>query len=68
MKRSIAPVMASVCVLALWLCLGCSDSTTELATGMPDAESKPAEKSTPEEASPQLTSPEPEATSAPLSR
>ena len=64
MTRSIIQVTASVCVLAMWLCLGCSDSTTEPAAGMPDAESKPAEKPTLERASPQLAGPEQEATSA----
>ena len=64
MTRSTVPVTALDCVLALSLCLGCSDSTTEPAASMTDAESKPAEKPTLEGASPQLTGPEQEATSA----
>ncbi len=64
MPRSIVPVTASACVLALSLCFGCSDSTTEPAAGVPEAESKPAEKPTPQDASSQLPEPEQEATSA----
>ena len=58
MKCSIVPVMASVCVLALSLFFGCSDSTTEPAASTPDAESKPAQAPGLEQASSNLTEPD----------